>query len=97
MSGGSYDYVSFKIEEAASRLRSGHATEPHLLALAKHLDDIAKVMHDIEWAESGDTSWTEELDEQIRALLKPNAELWEAGQIAERIYAKLGRILDKRS
>lgn len=74
MSGGSYEYVYIKIQEAASTLRSGHPHETHITALADHLDRIASVMHDIEWADSCDTSWTPELDEAIRALLHPGAE-----------------------
>lgn len=41
MSGGSYDYVSFKIEAAAATLRERHPHAPHVLALAAHLDEIA--------------------------------------------------------
>jgi hypothetical protein len=38
------------------------------------MDRLAKVMHDIEWADSCDTSWDAELDERIRSLLAPGAE-----------------------
>jgi hypothetical protein len=75
VSGGSYDYFSYKLEETASKLRSYHADELHVVALAAHLDRIASVMHDIEWADSCDTSWTPELDAAIRALVSPAAEL----------------------
>lgn len=92
MSGGSYNYVSDKIEEAANDLEARHE-EPHVVALAVHLRAIAKVMHDIEWADSGDTAWNDKLDDSIRALLHPAAELDEAVGVARRAYASLGRVL----
>lgn len=84
MSGGSYDYVSQKFEQAASDLRSRHPDEPHVLALAEHLDALATVMHRIEWADSGDTTWDERLDDEIRALLSKDAELRIAADRAQK-------------
>jgi hypothetical protein len=54
MSGGSWDYVCYKISEAADELvRCG---DPLRAALGKHMQQLAEVMHDIEWADSGDSS-----------------------------------------
>lgn len=75
MSGGSYDYVSGRITDAADTLARRHPKQPHVLGLAALLVQIADVMHRIEWADSGDTSWTPELDEAIRAVVHPGAEL----------------------
>lgn len=75
MSGGSYDYVSYRLTDAASTLRSRHPEQAHVVALAAHLDRLATVMHDIEWADSMDTSWTPELDTQIRDVLLSGVEL----------------------
>jgi len=52
MSGGSWDYVCYKIEEAAERLRE--SKDPLRRALGDHMNLIAKAMHDIEWVDSGD-------------------------------------------
>lgn len=93
MSGGSYDYVSFRIEDAAGGLRSRHPSDALLLALASHLTGLAKILHDIEWADSGDTTWTPELREQVRAFLAPGAELSEARNLAEVAMAQLRDVL----
>lgn len=71
MSGGSYDYVSCKVEAAADTLRSRHPNAPHVTALADHLGRLASVLHDIEWADSCDTAWTDALDAQIREVVAP--------------------------
>lgn len=75
MSGGSYDYVSGRLADAASTLRSRHATETHVVALARLIDAIADVMHDIEWADSSDTTWDDALDAKIRTIISPTDEL----------------------
>jgi hypothetical protein len=94
MSGGSYDYVSGRIEDAATTLRRYHREQPHVVALSAHLDAIAKVMRDIEWADSCDTSWRDQLDADIRALLAPGAELRVATEQAIRARDSLSRVLD---
>lgn len=55
MSGGSLDYVYYKVEEAASEV-SRRAETPLQKAFAKHLESVAKALHDLEWMWSGDTS-----------------------------------------
>ena len=95
MSGGSYDYVSHKIEEAASGLRDRHPNQPHVVALSILLDRIAAVMHDIEWADSCDTSWDEALDESIRAVISPDSEVVVAVDMAEHAKASLIRALER--
>ena len=54
MSGGSWEYVYFKFEEVADRLRSCKC--PHRRAFAAKVATVASVMHVIEWVDSGDTS-----------------------------------------
>lgn len=75
MSGGSYEYVSSRIADAATTLREYHPGALHVLALAELPDRVADVMHKIEWADSRDTLWTPALDEEIRALIRPSGEL----------------------
>lgn len=90
MSGGSYDYVFRHFDDAASALGSRHPREVVVLAFAAHLRQIATVMHDIEWADSGDTTWTPALTERIRATLSSTtAELTEARVLAEQALHEL--------
>lgn len=74
MSGGSYDYVFSRFHAAADELRSRH-NEPHVVALALLIDRIGVVMRDIEWADSCDTAWNEDLDRNIRGVITPADEL----------------------
>ncbi len=55
MSGGSLDYVYFRVQDAAVSIRS-QSNEPHLRAFAQHLDLVAKALKDVEWVLSGDNS-----------------------------------------
>ncbi len=48
MSGGSMDYLCYKVEDAAEQI-----PDIELAALCK---DFGKLLHDIEWYTSGDTS-----------------------------------------
>lgn len=65
MSGGSYDYICFKIKDFANVLRD-QETNPNRKKFAELLRDVAKVAHDLEWADSSDYSpedATKSLDE----------------------------------
>lgn len=53
MSGGSWEYCYFRIEEIADRLQE--STSPLRRAFGEHMQLCAKAMHDIEWSDSGDT------------------------------------------
>jgi hypothetical protein len=55
MSGGSYDYIYFKIKDFANEIRD-QDTNPLRKNFAELISDVAKVAHDIEWADSGDYS-----------------------------------------
>ena len=48
MSGGSMDYVCFKVEDAVA-----HIEDKEIKELVK---DLAKLLHDLEWWDSGDYS-----------------------------------------
>jgi len=56
MSGGSLDYVYFKVEEAAESVRARAEGNPLYLAFSDHLKLVATALHDIEWVLSSDTS-----------------------------------------
>jgi len=52
MSGGSYDYLFGRLEDAANQIKGS----PLRRAFARHLLLISKALYEIEWADSGDTS-----------------------------------------
>lgn len=53
MSGGSMDYLCFKVEEVAEQLTDKENT-PLQRAFGEHLKKVADALHDIEWVWSGD-------------------------------------------
>jgi hypothetical protein len=55
MSGGSYDYLCYKIEEAARRLCSKDEPD-YRRAFGAHLFKVAEAMHDVEWCDDADMS-----------------------------------------
>lgn len=66
MSGGSWDYVYFKVEEVAERLQAEKC--PHRRVLGDSLKLYAKALHDIEWVDSGDAVKGDEMEAIYRAL-----------------------------
>ena len=64
MSGGSWEYFFYKIQEVAEKLEG--ETCDHRNALGVLLNKCAKALHDIEWVDSGDYAPGDEL-EAIRA------------------------------
>ena len=52
MSGGSWDYLCWKMEDAADSLT--HSGNPLRRAFGKKMKLYADAMHDIEWVDSGD-------------------------------------------
>lgn len=68
MSGGSMNYLSFKVEEAEFEENS-----PLRRAFRKHLKKVAKALHAIEWNDSCDGYEGE--NELIEACLSKGAEL----------------------
>lgn len=71
MSGGSYDYVYYKVQGMADSLR-GKGNSALRRAFAKHLDLVASAMHDIEWVDSGDYGKGDD-ENAIRAVLESTA------------------------
>lgn len=59
MSGGSWDYFTFKCTEIADRLCDPN-NAPLRRAFGEHMHKIAHVMYVIEWVDSGDRSYPED-------------------------------------
>ena len=67
MSGGSMDYLTYRVDDAANQLMDKNNT---LLqrAFGEHLRKVAKALHDIEWVWSGDYGKGDD-EEAIKAVL----------------------------
>ena len=72
MSGGSWDYVTYKFQDVADRLKEEKDTLRR--ALGGHIELIVKAMRDIEWVDSGDYGPGDEV-ESIKKVLKSHKEL----------------------
>ena len=66
MSGGSYDYLCYKMEDAADRLSQSKC--PHRRAFAVLMYKCATAMHDVEWVDSGDMSEGDDIEAISAAL-----------------------------
>lgn len=78
MSGGSWDYISFKVEETAERLCSSSAdTSCYLLrrALGKQLLQIGNALHNIEWVDSSDYAPGDEREALEACFKEPGAQV----------------------
>jgi 2-hydroxychromene-2-carboxylate isomerase len=89
MSGGSWDYLYERMEDAAGRLLSSDDNDRR--AFGRLMRKCAKAMHDIEWVDSCDYGEGDELV-AIRAALGANAPslaIHEAVTRAEEVMDKL--------
>jgi hypothetical protein len=66
MSGGSWDYFCFKLEEVVQRLKDEAC--PYRAALGNRLEPFVEAIHDIEWVDSADYGEGRELDAIRKAL-----------------------------
>lgn len=97
MSGGSYDYIYYKLEETCSG-------EMHDAEMDDMIKDLCEVLHDLEWWMSGDTC-----EETYRKTLAKFKAKWfkgdrttrlkgyidkQIGVVRRELYAMLGEILD---
>ena len=73
MSGGSLDYVCYKLDDAIDTIEK-RATTVLQKAFAKHLKDVAKALHDLEWVYSGDYSDGDDV-EALRKVVNKEMEL----------------------
>jgi hypothetical protein len=89
MSGGSYQYAYYQIEELAAYIRPTSALRK---AFKAHLVKIAKACHDIEWVDSGDYGPGDE-DDAIRACLGEATDALVLAEVlaeAKKIHSDLG-------
>ena len=83
MSGGSYEYACFSLENNFIEEFEKHTNnDPLRVAFLEHIRKVAKAMHDIEWVDSGDYGKSDE-HEAIKACLAPtgldeSVRLWQA-------------------
>lgn len=89
MSGGSYNYVCWKIEEIELR-----QTTPLRRAFQAHLKLVAKAMHDIEWVDSGDYAPGDEV-KAIEACLSGGAVLEQLIKEAKIAHEELAKAIEK--
>lgn len=89
MSGGHYDYAFGKVDDFADSMQARTLLRK---AFKKHLFDVAKAMHDIEWVDSADWAPGDE-DSAIRLCLAKSAELDQAVCDAEEALATLSLAL----
>lgn len=91
MSGGSYGYIYTKIEEFADSLR---VTTPERKVFRTLLYNVALAAHDIEWADSCDTSQGSETP-VILTCIAEGAPLAEVIQDALRVREELTNMIEK--
>jgi hypothetical protein len=70
MSGGSLDYIYYRVEDVAETIKD-RAETPLQKAFAEHLLKVAKALHDVEWVFSGDYGEGDDA-EAIKAVLGPD-------------------------
>ena len=73
MSGGSLDYVCYKLDDAIEVIER-RATTVLQKAFAAHLKDVSKSLHDLEWVFSGDYSDGDDV-EALRKVVNKEMEL----------------------
>ena len=88
MSGGSMDYLCYKVEEAHIS-----PTTPERKAFAKHMKKVAKALRAIEWNDSGDGDDSEK--DAIMACITPSCVIEEAIESAQQAKAELEALLGR--
>ena len=91
MSGGSLDYVCYKVDDAIDTIEK-RATTVLQKAFAAHLKDVSKALHDLEWVYSGDYSEGQEV-ESLRKVINKEMELKAATEQAEFALKQLKDVL----
>lgn len=91
MSGGSLDYVCYRVDDAVDTIEK-RATTALQKAFAKHLKDVAKALHDLEWVFSGDYCDGDEVA-ALRKVVNKEMELKAATELAEFALKQLKDVL----
>ena len=87
MSGGSLDYVCFRVGQAADEIDS-RARSPLHRAFATHLRKVSEALHDLGWVFSADYGDGDEVG-AINAVLHPTAVVEQATADARKALADL--------
>lgn len=88
MSGGSWDYLYLKVEDAANELIADRCAVRR--AFGKHLLHVAHAMHEIEWVDSGDKSPPADTD-AIRSALGDSLD----GKVMETLLEDARNLISK--
>lgn len=91
MSGGSLDYVCYRVDDAVDTIEK-RATTPLHKAFAQHLRDISKALHDLEWVFSGDYCEGQEV-ESLKKVVNKQMELEAATNDARTALKQLQDVL----
>lgn len=91
MSGGSLDYVYYRVDEVADAVLA-RAENPLQRAFGLHLKKVALALHDLEWAWSGDFGEGQE-EEAIKAVVSPADVLETSVKSAEQARDELNAVL----
>jgi len=91
MSGGSLDYVCYRLDDAIDTIKR-RATTALQKAFAKHLKDVAKALHDLEWVFSGDYCEGQEV-ESLHKVVNKEMELEAATNDARTALKQLQDVL----
>lgn len=94
MSGGSWEYLYHRIEEASGRLIESR--DPLRQAFGRHLFLVAQALHDIEWVDSCDYGTGDEMP-AIEAVLGPPTKALVIAEVIEDakcVMARLQALID---
>ena len=91
MSGGSLDYVCYRLDDAIDTIERRATTALHK-AFSSHLRDISKALHDLEWVFSGDYGDGDEV-ESLKKVVNKQMELEAATNDARTALKQLQDVL----
>lgn len=91
MSGGSWDYLCYKVADAANSLVLSKC--PYRKAFGIHLRLVSEALHDIEWVDSADKSRGDEL-KAIMEVIKPKDVLKVSLDDARKMIEDLQKLVD---
>lgn len=93
MSGGSYDYSCFRVNDMAqdTRIKFG---SPLRRAFGKHLELVSEAMRMVEWVDSSDYSPGDE-NEAIKRVLQPGAEISALVEMANEVREQLDEAISR--
>lgn len=91
MSGGSLDYVCYRLDDAIDTIER-RATTTLQKAFAQHLKDVVQALHDLEWVFSGDYGDGDEV-ESLKKVVNKQMELEAATNDARTALKQLQDVL----